>query len=93
MVEVEKPRFDAAAFLASTDLGRRIIQLAPKDTFFSQADPADAVFYLQKGRAKATVISATGNRSYRSFSATFILQRHPVGESLGTSRLFLFSEF
>ena len=63
MVEVEKPRFDAAAFLASAGLGRRIIQLAPKDTFFSQADPADAVFYLQKGRAKVTVVSATGKEA------------------------------
>ena len=57
MVELEKPGFDAAAFLASAGLGRRIIQLAPKDAFFSQGDPADSVFYLQKGRAKVTVVS------------------------------------
>jgi CRP-like cAMP-binding protein len=63
MVERQKPGFDAAAFLASAGLGRRIIELAPKDTFFSQGDPADSVFYLQKGRAKVTVVSAAGKEA------------------------------
>ena len=63
MVELEKPRFDTAAFLASAGLGRRIIQLAPKEAFFSQGDPADSVFYLQKGRAKVTVVSSAGKEA------------------------------
>jgi CRP/FNR family cyclic AMP-dependent transcriptional regulator len=63
MVELEKPGFDAAAFLASAGLGRRIVQLAPKETFFSQGDPADSVFYLQKGRAKITVVSEIGKEA------------------------------
>jgi CRP/FNR family cyclic AMP-dependent transcriptional regulator len=63
MVELEKPGFDTAAFLASAGLGRRIIQLAPQDTFFSQGDPADSVFYLQKGRARVTVVSTAGKEA------------------------------
>ena len=63
MVELEKPRFDVAAFLASAGVGRRIIQLEPKAVFFSQGDPADSVFYLQKGRAKVTVVSPTGKEA------------------------------
>jgi CRP-like cAMP-binding protein len=63
MLELEKPRFDVAAFLASAGLGRRIFQLAPKDAFFSQGDSADSVFYLQKGRAKVTVVSPTGKEA------------------------------
>src|SRR5580658_5364948 len=63
MVAFEKLRFDAAAFLANAGLGRRIIQLAPKEAFFSQGDPADSVFYLQKGRAQVTVVSATGKEA------------------------------
>jgi len=63
MVELEKPGFDAAAFLASAGLGRRIVQLAPKETFFSQGDPADSVFYLQRGRAKVTVVSSAGKEA------------------------------
>ena len=63
MVELEKPRFDTVAFLANAGLGRRIIQLAPQDAFFSQGDPADTIFYLQKGRAKLTVVSAAGKEA------------------------------
>jgi CRP/FNR family cyclic AMP-dependent transcriptional regulator len=63
MIALEKPPFDPAAFLASAGLGRRIVQLAPKKTFFSQGDPADAVFYLQKGRVKVTVVSSTGKEA------------------------------
>jgi len=63
MVELEKPRFDAAAFLANVGLGRRVIQFAPKEAFFSQGDPADSVFYLQNGRAKVTVVSTSGKEA------------------------------
>ena len=52
MVELEKPTFDAAAFLANAGLGRKIVQLLPKEPFFSQGDPADSIFYLQKGPSK-----------------------------------------
>ena len=68
MVELEKPRFDVAAFLASAGLGRRIVQFAPKEAFFSQGDPADSVFYLQKGRAKVTVVSLPGRKRPPRFS-------------------------
>jgi CRP/FNR family cyclic AMP-dependent transcriptional regulator len=63
MVEPEEPTFDVAAFLASAGLGRRIIQLVPKQVFYSQGDPADSVFYLQKGRARITVVSTTGKEA------------------------------
>ena len=63
MVELEKPGFDATAFLANAGLGRSIIQLAPKDAFFAQGDPADSIFYLQKGRAKVTVVSVSGKEA------------------------------
>jgi CRP/FNR family transcriptional regulator, cyclic AMP receptor protein len=63
MAELEKFAFDAAAFLTSVGLGRRIVQLRPKQAFFSQGDPAEAVFFLQKGRAKITVVSKTGKEA------------------------------
>ena len=63
MIERKKPVFDTAAFLVGTGLGRRIIQLAPKETFFSQGDRADAVFYLQRGRARVTVVSDAGKEA------------------------------
>ena len=63
MVVLEKPPFDVHAFLTSAGLGRRIVQLAPKQNFFTQGDPADSVFYLQKGRAKVTVVSTAGKEA------------------------------
>ena len=63
MVEFENSGFDTTAFLAHAGLGRRVIQLAPKDAFFSQGDSADSVFYLQKGRAKVTVVSPGGKEA------------------------------
>lgn len=63
MVEHTAPVFDVASFLRNAGLGRRIVQMAPKQPFFSQGDPADAVFYLQRGRARVTVVSAEGKEA------------------------------
>lgn len=54
--------FDCAAFLAKAGLGRRVVEFETKETFFSQGDLADTVFYLQKGRARLTVVSQSGRR-------------------------------
>jgi CRP/FNR family transcriptional regulator, cyclic AMP receptor protein len=55
--------FDSNVFLANAGLGRTFIELKPKRTFFCQGDPADSVFYLQKGRAKVTVVSEKGKEA------------------------------
>jgi CRP-like cAMP-binding protein len=57
-------------------LGRRVVELEPKDNFFSQGDPADAVFYLQKGRAKLSVVSEKGKEA----TITFLSPGDFVGE-------------
>jgi CRP/FNR family transcriptional regulator, cyclic AMP receptor protein len=62
-IALEKPPFDAAVFLANAGLGRRVVQLANGETFFTQGDPADSVFYLQKGRARMTVVSQAGKEA------------------------------
>jgi CRP-like cAMP-binding protein len=56
-------KFDPAAFLSSTGLGRKVIELEPKQTFFVQGDHADSLFYLQSGRAKLTVVSQFGKEA------------------------------
>ena len=45
-------------------LGRKIVQSKPRQAFFSQGDAADSVFYLQKGRAKLTVVLKSGKRGH-----------------------------
>jgi CRP/FNR family transcriptional regulator, cyclic AMP receptor protein len=57
------PKFDSETFLANAGLGRTMIDLKPKQTFFCQGDTADSVFYLQKGRARVTVVSERGKEA------------------------------
>jgi CRP/FNR family transcriptional regulator, cyclic AMP receptor protein len=63
MSEQKSAKFNAASFLANAGLGRKIVQLKPKHIFFSQGNIADSVFYIQKGRAKLTVISKAGKEA------------------------------
>src|ERR1017187_9526310 len=76
MAILEHPAFDTAAFLANAGLGRRIVELEPRQTIYSQGDPADSVFYLQTGRAKVTVVSAAGKEA----TITLVSSGEFVGE-------------
>jgi CRP-like cAMP-binding protein len=75
MAELGINTFDAAAFLANAGVGRRVIRLKAKQVFFSQGSPSDSVFYLQKGRARLTVLSKSGKE------ATIVL--HSAGDFIG----------
>jgi len=63
VVEPQEHAFDAAAFLEKAGLGRKIVELKSRGAFFSQGSPADSIFYLQKGRAKLTVVSKNGKEA------------------------------
>ena len=67
--------FDPAAFLADAGIGRRIVRLKAKEVFFSQGSPCESIFYLQRGRARLTVVSAAGKEATISLIG--------VGEFLG----------
>jgi CRP/FNR family cyclic AMP-dependent transcriptional regulator len=56
-------KFDPKTFLSTMDGGRKIATLAKKQTIFAQGDSADAVFYIQKGKVKLTVVSQTGKEA------------------------------
>ena len=55
--------FDAEAFLAKAGLGRKIVTLRKNDVAFAQGDPADAIFFVQKGELRVTVTSASGKEA------------------------------
>jgi CRP-like cAMP-binding protein len=55
--------FDLATFLEEAGVGRKLIHLEPKQNFFSQGDPADAIFYLRTGRVKIAVVSPDGREA------------------------------
>ena len=63
MIDKHDSTFDPDAFLASSGLGRRTVELEPKENFFTQGDAADSVFYLQRGRARLTVVSHEGREA------------------------------
>jgi CRP/FNR family transcriptional regulator, cyclic AMP receptor protein len=52
-----RPPFDPKSFLAIVGEGRSISKYRKDQVVFSQGDPADAVFYIQKGKVKVTVVS------------------------------------
>jgi CRP/FNR family cyclic AMP-dependent transcriptional regulator len=55
--------FDPQAFLATIGEGRKALLFPKKQTIFAQGDPADAVFYLQTGKVRLTVVSKTGKEA------------------------------
>ncbi len=63
MSEADVIRLDPLELLSQAGVGRRVLQLKPRTALFSQGDKADAVFYIQKGRAKLTVVSKSGKQA------------------------------
>src|ERR1700731_1780428 len=55
--------FDPEAFLAKVGEGRSIGEYRTDQIVFSQGDPADAVFYIERGEVKFTVVSAQGKEA------------------------------
>jgi len=55
--------FDPKKFLATIGEGRKVVAFPKKQTIFSQGDAADAVFYIQDGRVRLTVVSKIGKEA------------------------------
>ncbi len=55
--------FNLQAFLDQTDSGKTILTFPQKQTLFSQGDVADAVFYIQSGQIKLSVVSKQGKEA------------------------------
>src|SRR5580704_7547549 len=55
--------FDPKEFLANTGIGRTIHEYKPNQAIFSQGEPADAVYYLQEGRVRLSVLSEQGKEA------------------------------
>ena len=76
MISKKVTTFNSTAFLANAGMGRTMVDLKPKQTFFCQGDTADSVFYLQKGRARVSVVSDKGKEA----TITFLSSGDFVGE-------------
>jgi CRP-like cAMP-binding protein len=59
----KQKRFDPQTFLSTIDGGRTIVAFPKKKTIFNQGAPSEAVFYIQTGKVKLTVLSKTGKEA------------------------------
>jgi CRP/FNR family transcriptional regulator, cyclic AMP receptor protein len=55
--------FDPKKFLATIGQGRKVVAFPRKQTIFTQGDSADAVFYIQQGKVRLTVVSTIGKEA------------------------------
>jgi len=58
-----KAVFDPKFFLSKVGKGRTISEYRKSDVVFAQGDRADAIFYIQKGKVKLTVVSNAGKEA------------------------------
>jgi CRP/FNR family cyclic AMP-dependent transcriptional regulator len=59
----QKRDFDPMEFLATLGQGRKVVAFSTKQKVFTQGDAADAVFYVQKGKVRLTVVSKVGKEA------------------------------
>ena len=55
--------FDPLNFLGETGAGRSVERYVKNQKIFSQGDAADAVFFIQKGKVKVTILSEHGKEA------------------------------
>jgi CRP/FNR family cyclic AMP-dependent transcriptional regulator len=63
MATKSHPSFDPKSFLAVVGEGRGIGEYRKDQIVFSQGDPADAVFYIQSGKVRVSVVSEQGKEA------------------------------
>ncbi|HUP48296.1 MAG TPA: Crp/Fnr family transcriptional regulator [Thermoanaerobaculia bacterium] len=68
--------FSPELFLKESGAGRTVVDLEKNQALFSQGDPADAVFYIQEGTVKLTVLSPRG----KAATLSLLTAGHFVGE-------------
>ena len=55
--------FDPNTFLATIGEGRKNLAVSKKQVIFAQGDIADAIFYIQKGKVRLSVVSKIGREA------------------------------
>ena len=55
--------FSLSSYLETAGIRRQIVQYRKRQTIFSQGDPSDSIFYVQRGSVKITVTAATGKEA------------------------------
>jgi CRP/FNR family transcriptional regulator, cyclic AMP receptor protein len=63
MANRKKTSFDPKHFLAKIGEGKTVLKYLNNQIIFSQGEIAEAIFYLQEGRVKLTVVSEQGKEA------------------------------
>jgi CRP/FNR family cyclic AMP-dependent transcriptional regulator len=86
MVRTQTP-FNLETFLAKVSKGQTILTPSKKQTLFSQGDSADAVFYVQSGKVKLTVVSEHGKEAVIAIleRGAFLGESCLVGQTVRTA--------
>ena len=63
MTPKPKQPFDPKRFLAKVGKGRTISEYRKNQAIFMQGDPAEAIFYIHKGKVKLTIVSKAGKEA------------------------------
>jgi CRP-like cAMP-binding protein len=63
IVSPKKGDFDPRKFLATVGEGKQVLSFSKRQAIFTQGDKANAVFYIQEGKIRLTVVSKTGKEA------------------------------
>jgi len=93
-MEPKTPPFDPKVFLAKVNGGQTISEYRKGQVVYAQGELADSVFYIQKGKAKKTVVSGQGKEAVVALLGTgdFFGERCLTGERLRLSTIAAMTE-
>ena len=82
-----RPPFNLDTFLNKADKGKTILSFPKKQILFSQGDTTDAVFYIQSGKVKVTVVSEQGKEAVVAIleRGAFLGESCLVGQTVRTA--------
>jgi CRP-like cAMP-binding protein len=89
-----RPSFNSTSFLAKVGEGRSIGKYSKGRVVFSQGDAGDAVFYVQEGKVKVTVVSEQGKEAVVAILGTdeFFGEGCLAGQTLRISTVTTFND-
>jgi CRP/FNR family transcriptional regulator, cyclic AMP receptor protein len=70
--------FNPQTFLATVGKGKTTLRCRKNQVLFSQGDTADAVFYIQEGKVKLTVISRQGKEAVVAIQEQGVFSARPA---------------
>ena len=94
MKRKQKLPFDPKLFLSKVNGGRTVSKYRKNQVVYRQGEPADAVFYIQTGKAKKTVVSEQGKEAVVAVlgAGDFFGERCLAGQTLRLGSVIALTE-